>query len=636
MLTVEDEHNSMRYSIDLDHCYTSRTSPMDPEPLDPLPVANSPDVDNTMKIVESLQHQPQPQIRLQQVQQPPAPPPPVPAEEQRIQTPKLPVKKPVGRPRKSVAPIVPPLNTAKISQTTTTTPTIRPGTITQESRQQSPRLSVENSNNNNDDDNSSLSDSTESGPSDNDSDFGPRGPRRVRARGGRRGLTTRGGTMTGRRPGRPNKQMDNDQVRRLNIEMAAAVDAMKTSGKIDNSSNNTTVRGRKGGIKTMGGKKKEDLSLSTTTILSPPPTTTTTETLPQATISIQTPISPDKPLQTTNQVKANLISANMIKGDMILTKPGQSRNNQKVFILQKKILVKPGELKTIAGKKPSSIVLTKGPIKFGNQTQMKLSTSEDGRLITVPIKAITNEESIQQVEQDKTGILAITSDTQVKQISKIATVTSPVKIKTIEVKKDRKKSESEVPVKIDEQQKKLIVDNKTPELNKKHIKKDVKKSPAVSAVALGPALFSTPDIIRRVGSVGDAKAPEILDNTTTVGGGGGGGGTTITTESKNNTDDVTTPMDLDEPMLPIKTDFTNIDNDLTRDITNNYLSINSTNIIGDTIKEQTDGELMDIDDENEQNIDPKDSHDDDDLHSALDPGESMLTMRMNRYFLYTF
>lgn len=84
-----------------------------------------------------------------------------------------------------------------------------------------------------DDSSFSLSESSESdSPSDNDSDFGPRGPRRsgVRARGGRKGLTTRGGSMAARRRG-SNKRMDSDQARRLDLEMAAAVDAMKSPEK---------------------------------------------------------------------------------------------------------------------------------------------------------------------------------------------------------------------------------------------------------------------------------------------------------------------------------------------------------------------------------------------------------------------
>lgn len=42
MLTVEEQQNSIRYSVELDHCYTSRLSPSDPKPRDPLPTIDSP------------------------------------------------------------------------------------------------------------------------------------------------------------------------------------------------------------------------------------------------------------------------------------------------------------------------------------------------------------------------------------------------------------------------------------------------------------------------------------------------------------------------------------------------------------------------------------------------------------------
>lgn len=85
----------------------------------------------------------------------------------------------------------------------------------------------------------SSSESSEPEPSDNDSDsdFGPRNSKRsnVRARGGRKGLTTRGGSMTAVRRRGQNKQLDMEQVRRLDMEMAAAVNAMKTPEKDDKS-----------------------------------------------------------------------------------------------------------------------------------------------------------------------------------------------------------------------------------------------------------------------------------------------------------------------------------------------------------------------------------------------------------------
>lgn len=85
----------------------------------------------------------------------------------------------------------------------------------------------------------SSTESSESEPSDNDndSDFGPRGAKRsnVKARGGRKGLTTRGGSMTAVRRRGQNKQLDMEQVRRLDMEMAAAVNAMKTPEKDERS-----------------------------------------------------------------------------------------------------------------------------------------------------------------------------------------------------------------------------------------------------------------------------------------------------------------------------------------------------------------------------------------------------------------
>lgn len=57
MLTVEEEQNSIKYCIELDHCYTSRSSPTDPEPSDPLPIANSPDIDDFEYKHSTLSHQ---------------------------------------------------------------------------------------------------------------------------------------------------------------------------------------------------------------------------------------------------------------------------------------------------------------------------------------------------------------------------------------------------------------------------------------------------------------------------------------------------------------------------------------------------------------------------------------------------
>ncbi|XP_063978171.1 uncharacterized protein Pps isoform X2 [Diachasmimorpha longicaudata] len=442
MLTVEEEQNSIRYSIELDHCYTSRTCPADPVPLDPLPVAHSPEVEKSelSPSVSAPTHLPE-------------------VLEDKL-SPKSSLKKPVGRPRKAPSGIQSPPAVPDSP---------KPATKLQE-----------------DEDSSQLStsESSESEPSDDDLDFGPRGPRRggVRARGGRKGLTTRGGTMASRRPGRPTK-LDTDQVRRLNLEMAAAVDEMKTPVKLEF---DQMVRPKKQ-IKTMGGKRKEELPI-------PVP-------VPVPAVAVEPPPSPEKPLQTTNQVKANLISANMIKGDMILTKPGQSRNNQKVYFVQKKIMVKANEIKNL-GIKKTPVVITKSPIKLNNQIQTKLGTSEDGKLITVMGKTIAVAAPVLDPPVEPPSQVA-------PEVLKVVPIT-PVKVKPLEVKKEKK--EKVEPPKIPE--------TKTPDTSKKHVKKEPKKSPGVFVEALGPALFSTPDIIRRVGSVGESKAPEHPEHAEVTDGGG--------------------------------------------------------------------------------------------------------------------
>lgn len=90
----------------------------------------------------------------------------------------------------------------------------------------------------------------------------------------------------------------------------------------------------------------------------------------------------EKPLLTTNQVKANLINANMIKGDMILTKPGETRSNQKVIFVQKKIVMKANEMKI--GLKKSPIIIPKGQLISQSPSSPKITT-KDGKLVTIPM-----------------------------------------------------------------------------------------------------------------------------------------------------------------------------------------------------------------------------------------------------------
>ena len=158
----------------------------------------------------------------------------------------------------------------------------------------------------------------------------------------------------------------------------------------------------------------------------------------------------DKPLQTTNQVKANLINANMIKGDMIITKPGQGRTNQKVTFIQKQVLMKPNDLKNIDVKK--QMILPKG--KFLNQTGTKFFATKDGKLVQIPVttKTITSNVPVTQMKgtisqatstQQSAMIQTQTSNVQQQQHSQqLAKVTSPTaisRIKTCDPKKEKRK-----------------------------------------------------------------------------------------------------------------------------------------------------------------------------------------------------
>lgn len=161
----------------------------------------------------------------------------------------------------------------------------------------------------------------------------------------------------------------------------------------------------------------------------------------------------EKPLQTTNQVKANLINANMIKGDMILTKPGQGRSNQKVTFIQKQVPMKPNELKNIGLKK--TLLVSKE--KFVNQTGTKFFTTKDGKLLQIPmvsktvspntqispVKAIltqqpTSQQSVIQQQSANQG-------SPIQQQSKTAlSIGTPIKIKSTDVKREKRKSDSSI------------------------------------------------------------------------------------------------------------------------------------------------------------------------------------------------
>ncbi|XP_072754551.1 uncharacterized protein Pps isoform X2 [Anoplolepis gracilipes] len=498
MLSVEEQQNTIRYSIQLDHCYTSRLSPNDPIPREPLPIVDdSPDSNDVQYIHQS----PRTTVVSSSVND---------VENAGVKG-KITVKnvsaplqsKQMNRPIRKVT-VSTPSNVTGLSRANTNivgTPKL-PGhhltsrNITNAQHGITKAQDRNNEEEEDDDITESSTESSESEPSDNDndSDFGPRGTKRsnAKARGGRKGLTTRGGSMTAVRR-RGQKQLDMEQVRRLDMEMAAAVNAMKTPEKDERAERFSPTKSKRQ-IKTLGGKKKEEL--------------------PYVEASPSEEAAYEKPLQTTNQVKANLINANMIKGDMILTKPGQGRSNQKVTFVQKQVPMKPNELKNIGLKKP--MMYPKG--KSVNQTGTKFFATKDGKLVSVtpktispnmqvsPVKATLTQQPVPQSQSAQ----AVNQGLSVQQQPKISSVagSTPLKIK-FDLKREKRKSDASIELfsKGEENSAKSL-ENKTMDSAKK-LKKDNRKVPGNVVDALGPALFSTPDIIRRVGSNSDGK---IADN----------------------------------------------------------------------------------------------------------------------------
>lgn len=196
-------------------------------------------------------------------------------------------------------------------------------------------------------------------------------------------------------------------------------------------------------VKSVGGKKKDDSQFAE---MSRP-------------ASEESPTVYEKPLQTTNQVKANLISANMIKGDMILTKPGQSRGTQKVTFVQKQVPMKTSELKNVGMKKP--MMISKG--KFVSQVGTKIFTTKDGKLIQLPVaqKTVGSNASVSQADatspqqqqqqqpaSQQQSILNVASPANVglpaQQQSKAPAPagSTPLKTKPGDIKREKRKSDT--------------------------------------------------------------------------------------------------------------------------------------------------------------------------------------------------
>ncbi|XP_008203229.1 uncharacterized protein LOC100679883 isoform X2 [Nasonia vitripennis] len=485
MLTVEEQQNSIRYSIELDHCYTSRFSPSQPKPADPLPDMSSSDMDDSMCLDSNKSTVPMMlPVSSANVNNTSI----TPMKQKVASIPPKIVKQPVslgGRPRRASTAMQPITTTPKSSISTNA----RASNLAQENKSNTKDV------NEPEDDQlfSSSSESSESEESFSDSGFGPKPFRKgVRARGGRRGLTTRGGSMAAARRRGSNKHMDSEQVRRLDLEMAAAVNAMKSPEKEDKSEKHSPGKVKKP-LKTFGGKKKED---------GPTPSTYVNE---------SPPVEPNV-IQTTNQVKANLISANMFKGDMILTKPGQDRNNQKVVYIQKQVAMSPNDMKALGIKK--QVMIPKS--KLITSQNSKVPMAKDAKAISSPatVKGVTGNVQPATFAQTVTP-MEVQMDTTQHQAQMQKTVSPTViKTKSVELKKEKKKTEpiSETPVQAVESTKPVEI--KTPAtVAKKVVKKEHRKSDPHVVEALGPALFSTPDIIRRVGST-ESKVPDSPVTTT--------------------------------------------------------------------------------------------------------------------------
>ncbi|XP_011503816.1 PREDICTED: death-inducer obliterator 1 [Ceratosolen solmsi marchali] len=475
MLTVEEQQHSIRYNIELDHCYTSRFSPSESKLTASLPDFTTFDIDESMCIDlnKSGSHTPM----LLPISSTNVNNSSMTSLKQKLTStlPKI-VKQPVSMGSR--------LRRASTAlHTITSTPKLTVNARVASNLIQENKLHVK-IDNEVEDELLLSSESSESEESDSDSDFGPKSYRKgVRARGGRRGLTTRGGSMVASRRRGYNKQMDSEQVRRLDLEMAAAVSAMKSPEKNEKADKQSPGKSKK---KSFGCKKKDELDT---------PVSLINEILP-----IEQNI-----LQTTNQVKANLINTNMLKGDMILTKPGQSQN-QKVIFVQKQLTMNSNDIKPINNKKQ----LTAQKNKTITSQNSKLNNNKD---ITMPSSTLLKEASILQqstgIQQNMIPVeMQIESVQGSIQIQKIGSPTI-LKMKSTETKKEKKKAETTLETLI-----KPVVDSsksveiKTFIAQRKTVKKEQRKSDTFIVEALGPALFSTPDIIRRVGSAGETKVTE--------------------------------------------------------------------------------------------------------------------------------
>ncbi|XP_023316748.1 death-inducer obliterator 1 isoform X3 [Trichogramma pretiosum] len=471
MLTVEEQQNNIRYAIELDHCYTNKVAPAETKSTDSMLDMNSSNTNNAISTDKATASMLMPVSSINANNSSPVPP-----SVKSIASPPKIVKQPVSTSSR--------LRRASTSMTPVAT---APKVSTGKNQRAALNSSSSEVKNNKDvaevEDESlfSLSESSEQTESDNDSDFGARTSRKtVRSRGGRRGLTTRGGSTSSSRRRGSNKLIDNDQMRRLSTEMSAAVNSMNNPESEITPEKSIPAKTKKT-LKTMGGKIKEEV-------------------LPSVPIVKETPVVETNLLQTTNQVKANLISANMFKGDMILTKPGADRNNQKIVIVQKHIAANLHDSKNIIKKQ---VMLPKDKLILSNS---KVPILKEIKTLTTPVivKEMPSNVQHKALPTEVQNVACTSQNITIPQ--KI--VATELKMKPMEIKKEKKKLDSPVEVNKPLELPKPEIKIQSGAVQKKPLKKEHRKSDSLVVDALGPALFSTPDIIRRVGSNNDMKVSE--------------------------------------------------------------------------------------------------------------------------------
>ncbi|XP_023245015.1 uncharacterized protein LOC106637226 isoform X2 [Copidosoma floridanum] len=498
LLTVEEQQNSIKHSIELDHCYTSRFSSLQSQIADPVPddsctgMSESVVIDHNDLLMEDDLEQ------ISAISSSSCSTVPTALVKQKVIsiTSKI-VQQPnlfVNRSKRA-------LNASKLQCITTPSKLLSSSTdahriLTQVEGRTSSKVIVDQEINDQrtvqqqlleKSDNQLFSSSESSASdSDSDSDFGPWSPRRgIRARGGRRGLTTRGGSMAALRRRCSNKLIDNEQVRRLDFEMVETGSTMKNSDK-EEKLNKHSSKSLSRTVKIISPKRKED-----------------------SVVLIRTPSQEQLiPLRTQSQTKFQTIH---------LLTPSQIQLEQQPLppqllpvspsLMKQNVLQIMNKVKTNKIKEDSLFSnLSLDPARNIPFAQNQTGVKKD---VKVPDLPVTMEKGLASLNVHHFA----SNDVNLKTISSCQKTELLAEAKncqkSTDSKKEKKKgdniSDTWHKSSVEETQ---LSDNKVSNVVKKVIKKEYRKSDVLVAEALGPALFSTPDIIRRVGSNYETKTSE--------------------------------------------------------------------------------------------------------------------------------